>query len=326
MEVSHTTSAREPAPVSVIVTVLNEARTIRPLLDSLLHQAVPPAEIVVADAGSTDGTPDIIRAYAEQGAPVRLLVIPGANRAQGRNAAVRAATYELIAGTDAGCQVSPQWLSEIVGPMLVDPEVVAVAGHTHAQAHSLFEAVSAALFYSDPPSLDRWLPSSRSIAFRRSAWQAAGGYPENMRWNEDTVFDLALRRLGATLAVAPYAIVHWRPRRNMAALFHQFFNEARGEGQDRIFPLHYGRKAVWYVSGLVLLWGGSQFWPLWALLVLAMTAFLIRRMRPVLRLVSSSSGRLQAPAQIITADVASILGYLVGLLEGAPPGRPAGAP
>lgn len=326
MEASRPATTREPAPVSVIITVLNEARTMRPLLDSLLHQAVAPAEIVVADAGSTDGTADIVRAYADQGVPVRLLLVPGANRAQGRNAAVRAATYDLIACTDAGCQMSPQWLGEIIGPMLVDPEVVGVAGHTHADANSLFEAVSAALFYADPPRLDHWLPSSRSVAFRRSAWQAVGGYPENMRWNEDTPFDLALRKLGAPLAVAPYAIVHWRPRQSMAALFQQFFNYARGDGQGRIFPVHYGRKALWYGSGLVLLWGGSRLWPLWVLLVLAMSVFLARRLRPVWRLVPSRAGLLQGPAQIIAVDIASILGYVVGLIEGAPPGRSAGAP
>ncbi len=326
LEGPRSTARREPLQVTVITTLWNEAHTVRPLLDSLLHQARPPAEIVVADAGSSDDTADIVRAYAEQGAPVRLLVIPGTNRAQGRNAAVRAASHDIIASIDGGCQAAPQWLEEITRPMLLDPEIIAVAGHTHAEAHSAFEAVSAALFYSDPPSMERWLPASRSIAFRRSAWQEAGGYPEDMRRHEDTLFALSLRRLGQPLAVAPYAIVHWRPRRNLGQLFRQFFGYARGDGQGRVFATYYGRKALWYLSGLALMIGGSRYWPLWALLVLTMAVFLARRMRPVFRLVPYSTGRMQAPSQIITADIASIAGYLVGLLEGEAPERPSPVP
>ena len=42
--------------VSVIATVLNEAEDIDGLVSSLLQQTLQPAEIVVVDGGSTDGT------------------------------------------------------------------------------------------------------------------------------------------------------------------------------------------------------------------------------------------------------------------------------
>ena len=45
-----------PPQISVISTVLNEAEGIDPLIDSLLRQTVPPAEIIIVDGGSNDGT------------------------------------------------------------------------------------------------------------------------------------------------------------------------------------------------------------------------------------------------------------------------------
>ncbi len=309
---------RSILPVSVVVTVRNEVRTVGPLLDTLLCQSYLPSEIIVADAGSTDGTADVVRSYGDREVPVRLLVIPGANRGVGRNAAIRAARTEIIACTDAGSLVAPQWLFEITRPMLEDPEVVAVAGHTHAEARSLFEAVQAALLYSLPPRVGNWLPSSRSVAFRRSAWLEVGGYPEDAPGNEDALFALALRRLGTPLAIAPRAIVHWRPRSNIAQLFRQYLLRARADGRARIFGLHYGRKALWYLLALALLLAGQWYWLLWVLLVVAAVVYLARRMLRVLELVSNPMGWLQAPAIIITVDIASVLGYLVGRLQAAP--------
>ena len=53
------------------MTVRNEARHISDLLDSLVVQE-PPVEIVIVDAASTDGTPDIVRRYADQYGFIRL--------------------------------------------------------------------------------------------------------------------------------------------------------------------------------------------------------------------------------------------------------------
>ena len=46
-----------------------------------------------------------------------------------------------------------------------------------------------------------FLPSSRSVAFRKAAWAAVGGYPEWLDYCEDLVFDLSLRERGAARRV-----------------------------------------------------------------------------------------------------------------------------
>ena len=50
--------------ISVVVATFNGERFLREQLDSILAQTIPPAEIVVVDDGSADGTMAILEAYA----------------------------------------------------------------------------------------------------------------------------------------------------------------------------------------------------------------------------------------------------------------------
>src|SRR5688572_9534588 len=95
--------------VSLIMTVRNEAKSLPRLLNSILLQTLQPDEVVIADGGSTDGTQAIARSYADR-LSLRLLDVPGANISEGRNAAIRAASHDMIAATDAGVVLDPDWL------------------------------------------------------------------------------------------------------------------------------------------------------------------------------------------------------------------------
>ena len=87
------------APVTLILTVLNEAESVGELLDSLLAQSRPPDEIVVVDGGSTDGTVRHLERYAAH-RPLRVIVEPGAGISRGRNAAIAAASHALAGRRD----------------------------------------------------------------------------------------------------------------------------------------------------------------------------------------------------------------------------------
>ena len=66
--------------VSVIATVYNERASIQRLLDSLAAQTRRPDEVVICDGGSTDGTAELVEAYARRQPPplpnLRLIVGP----------------------------------------------------------------------------------------------------------------------------------------------------------------------------------------------------------------------------------------------------------
>lgn len=319
--------------VSVIATVLNEQASVGALVDSLLAQTRAPDEIILVDGGSTDGTVDLLRGYARCGAPLQVLVAPGANISQGRNAAIRAASGEIIASTDAGVRLSPDWLAELIRPFeAADGETVDVmSGFFRPSPQSTFELALGATTLPDLSEVDpaRFLPSSRSLAFRRSAWEQVGGYPEGLDYCEDVVFDLALRRAGCRFRFAPKAVAHFRPRPSLRAFFRQYYLYARGDGKASLWPWrHLVRYAVYTVGSLAFLAG---FWYklTWLALAFAGGAYLYRPYRHLLpalkgcRPADQVLAVLWVPVVRLVGDVAKMIGYPVGVLwrlrHGAPP-------
>ena len=220
---------------TIVATVRNERDTIEVFIDSLLRQSVKAAEIIIVDGDSTDGTGEILEKYAERGEVV--LISQDCNIAEGRNLGISKAGNNLIAVTDAGCIVTDTWLENILECFNQDPQPDVVAGNFRFICKTTFEeAVSLATF---PPDRDeteaaRYYPSSRSLAFKKSAWEKAKGYPEWLFVAEDTLFNIRLRQLGCYFIFAKDAIVRWRPRASWRALAKQRFNFARCNAQAGI--------------------------------------------------------------------------------------------
>lgn len=228
MNIKHITAL----PASIVATVRNEINTIESFLKSLLSQSVSPAEIIIVDGASNDGTSEILDKYSKQN---KIKVITkDCNIAQGRNAGIREARNNIIAVTDAGCVVTETWLENILKCFLSESQPDVVAGNFRFICKSRFEeAVTLATF---PPDRDNtesatYYPSSRSVAFTRDAWKKANGYPEWLYAGEDTLFSFRLRQLGYHFLFAKEAIVYWRPRETWKALFKQRFNYARGNAR-----------------------------------------------------------------------------------------------
>lgn len=221
--------------VSLITTERNEADAIEQFLDSALNQSTAPDEIIIADGGSTDGTVEIIEQYAKKDPRIRLISSPG-NRSVGRNAATEASNNEVIAVTDVGSRLDKDWLKNITKPFQDNPEAMVVAGFFKPAPRTFFEKVSSTLMLNpnDKINLATWLPSSRSIAYKKTAWKAVGGYPEHTNFNEDTPFDLALKAKGYKFEDGLKAIVWWRPRPNLKEFYKQYYWYAVGDGIDSI--------------------------------------------------------------------------------------------
>jgi glycosyltransferase involved in cell wall biosynthesis len=240
--------------VSVIATVLNEGDSIRGLLDSLLDQTRSPDEVVIVDGGSTDDTVQLIESYFDR-LPVRVLVAPGCNISQGRNRAVAAATGGVIASTDAGVRLVPAWLAELTRPFESgDRSANVVSGFFLADPCTVFEVAMGVTVLPTVGEIDPedFLPSSRSVAFSRQAWQAVGGYPEWLDYSEDLVFDLSLRELCGPFAWAPRALARFRPRGRLQAYSRQYYCYARGDGKADLWRK---RHAVRYATYLIALPG-----------------------------------------------------------------------
>jgi glycosyltransferase involved in cell wall biosynthesis len=302
--------------VSLVATVLDEVATVDELLNSIARQTRPPDEVVIVDGGSRDGTWERLLAWGGR-LPLRPLRAEGANIARGRNLAIGAAGGELIAVTDAGVRLDPCWLEKLLGR--VRPGVDVVAGFFRPDAHTAFEVAMGATVLPDRAEIkpDSFLPSSRSVLFRRSAWETAGGYPEWLDYCEDLVFDLALKRAGCRFVFAPEAVAWFRPRGSLRAFFRQYFLYARGDGKADLWRTRHGIRYATYLGAPILLLAGPQAWS-W-LLLLAGAALYLRR--PYARLARELDRPEPAAActvvlvPIIRAvgDVAKMLGYPVGV-------------
>jgi glycosyltransferase involved in cell wall biosynthesis len=307
--------------VSVIVTVKNEGEAIRPLLESLLDQTRRPDEIVISDGGSTDNTLEILAEYAAW-LPLKIIPAPESNISQGRNVAIAAAAGPIIAATDAGTVLAPLWLAELALPIETKGAAV-VSGWFEADPYSDFEVVLGATVLPELGDIDpaTFLPSSRSVAFLKSAWEAAGGYPEWLDFGEDLVFDLALRERYGPFPLARRAVAYYRPRPDLRAFARQYYFYARGDGRANLWPKRHAIRYAAYLLGLPfigwLIWREKMAG--WLLLLMGVAAYCGR---PAQRLLPATDGwrppaRVRAFALIpiirLVGDLAKMLGYPVGI-------------
>lgn len=314
--------------VSVICTVLNEALAAGRLLESLAAQSRPPDEVVVVDGGSSDGTQTVIMGYADR-LPLKLQEARGANISRGRNLAVKRSTGDVIVSTDAGVRLDLDWLERLTAPFEgLSPEELhqgsyAVAGFFQPDPQSAFELALGAttLPLAGDIQPDHFLPSSRSVAWSRGAWQCSGGYPEWLDYCEDLLFDFQLIECCGGFAWAPDALVHFRPRSSLSGFFWQYYRYARGDGKADLWRKRHAIRYATYLLALPALLALSVLHSsLW--LVALLVGVLAYCWRPVRRLTAQWQNyrwpqRLWAllliPLIRLTGDVAKMLGYPAGL-------------
>ncbi len=300
---------------ALVATVRNEEARLPEFLASLERQTVRPDVIVVTDGGSTDHTPELLRTFASQTpVPFRWAPAPG-NRSRGRNEAIRLADADVIAVTDVSV-LDPSWFGRIVAPIEAGTADL-VSGWYELRVESLRERTIGLLtqYSLDQVREDTFLPSSRSVAFRRDLWERAGGYPEAFSGNEDTIFDLAAERLRPGKVFVKAAIVRWRPAPSARAVYRQYKRYAEGDGQAAIFLTTGTRYAALYAAyglGIALLLLLGAFWPpLELLLVLLVLGYVGFRIRKIVR----ARLWLQIPYAVLVVlawDWGRIIGYTKG--------------
>ena len=303
-----------------ISTVYNEEKNMHVLLDSLLRQTKLPDEVIVVDGRSTDNTRLILKAYEKIFAKRKIaysFYIKRGNRSVGRNLAVKKAKHEIILCSDSGNRLHPHWLQNLHDHFR-DPSVDVVAGYNKGHAETVFQqcVIPYALVMPDKIYVHNYLPATRSMAFTKTIWKKAGGFPEQFSHNEDYVFAHTLRKIGAEIVFAKDAVVYWTPRYGVYDSFIMFFRFALGDAQAHIF-----RKKVMFIIARYIIGALIIFWSIinnfiigYWLIGIALWFYVLWAIKKNYHYVKHPLAVLYLPLLQFISDIAIIMGTIAGIV------------
>lgn len=108
---------KEQPLVSVIIPVYNVERYLAQCLDSVSHQTYQNLEIICVNDGSRDGSPDILRRYADEDARIQVIDKANGGVSRARNDALDCACGEYIMFVDSDDWVEPDACENAVNAM-----------------------------------------------------------------------------------------------------------------------------------------------------------------------------------------------------------------
>jgi glycosyltransferase involved in cell wall biosynthesis len=205
--------------VSIVIAARNAERTLAKCLDSLMKLDYPDYEVIVVDDGSSDWTAEIAASYQK----FKVLRTAGLGRSTARNLGVKEARGDFIAFTDSDCIVHPEWLTELLSVFASD-DITAVGGIQRSpgdetwfgkKVHRFLGACGFFTSYmqSFPDVREVTHNASCNVMYRKSAYEAAGGFSAKFVAGEDPDLDYRLRQKEHRLFFNPKAIVyHYRAK------------------------------------------------------------------------------------------------------------------
>jgi len=173
---------------SIIVPVFNEAPLIRSFVQRLRERA-PEAEIIVADGGSSDGTPELAKDFCDQ------FVRSKPNRAVQMNLGARGASGDVLWFVHVDAEVPQECLNEI-SRMLDDPTVVGGFFRIRLPPDPVYRLTDSFAHYAG--ILLGMRCGDHGIFCRRSVFFNIGGFPE-VPLMEDAEFFRRMRRSGRVI-------------------------------------------------------------------------------------------------------------------------------
>lgn len=186
----------------MIIPSYNSAQFLTQALDSVLAQTLPPAEVLVIDDGSTDGTRALVESYtARYPDLIRYIYQQNGGQGEARNHGMRVASSDWVAFLDADDWWKPEKLAKQVALLEASPEAELLYtglvmeytdGRTEVRPATPPSALWPTLRYGN-----KITPST--VLANRKVLLDAGGFDPQFRGTED--WELWVR-LGPRLKVA----------------------------------------------------------------------------------------------------------------------------
>lgn len=198
-----------PLPtISIITPSLNSCRHLAATVESVLAQDHPPAEYLLVDGGSTDGTDDLLASM-----PGAVTVLRGRDRGQSDaiNKGLRRATGEIVSWINASDLYAPGAFRTVAGFFRDHPGVIAVFGRARLIGEagedcgpypcSSTEEMTALNSRADGhlrillAERTGWIPQ-QTVFWRRSALACAGYLDADLHYAMDYDYWIRLARCG----------------------------------------------------------------------------------------------------------------------------------
>jgi glycosyltransferase involved in cell wall biosynthesis len=267
--------------VTVVMAVYNAAPFLREAIASVLSQTWRDFELIIVDDASSDGSSALLDSCDDS----RIRIIRHSTNlgaSLSRNDALAAARGDLIAIMDADDVCNPTRLQRQIEFLDAHPAV----GLVGCGVYDNVDASGSVLYTSFLPEdnetiqralMQRWCFLHSSILFRRSLYQAAGGYRTAFEPAEDHDFVLRVveraqaRNLGEPLVT--YRLNH----NGLTVIGHQYVDELRsiaiqlarrrraGEPENldaempRVLALKQKRKSARGLAGVLQRWRDSLY-------------------------------------------------------------------
>ena len=221
--------------LSIVIAARNEAEVIPGQLEAILGQSCPaPFEVLVVDNGSSDGTADVVRAFAAQHPELRLVEAPErAGLPYARNVGAAAARGRFLVYTDADDLAAAGWLAALHRG--VQRTGFAAARLEHERLNPAWTVPWRGQEQTDALVLREYGPRwpyayGTSLAISRDLHEAVGGWDETLGSSSDMDYCYRVQRdTGAELVLVPDAVLHYRHRTSARATLSQSIAYAADE-------------------------------------------------------------------------------------------------
>jgi len=199
----------EASLVSCIVPVFNGERYLKEALDSILAQTYRPLEIIVADDGSTDGTPAVVASYGDR---ARYQSQSTAGPAATRNLGLKAGRGAFVAFLDADDLWHQEKLARQMARFAARPEVGVCVTHVrHFWISDLAEEERRFQAHGRAEALPGYYTST--LLGRRTVFDTVGEFNPALWHSDATEWFLRAAEHGAVVELLPEVLTYHRLHR-----------------------------------------------------------------------------------------------------------------
>ena len=236
LEQGNTAHLANYPPVSIILTVINEALHLRAAIKAALSSNYQgELEVILAVGPSTDQTLQIANDLADQDSRIKVIENKSGRTPSGLNAALKIAKNQIVVRIDGHSEIDKEYIAQAV-ETLKETGAVNVGGIMFAKGTTSFEkAVAVAMRSPIGVGSSRFHIGGEAGptdtvylgVFQKRALDAVGGYDERFTRAQDWELNYRLRKNGGVVYFDPELKVIYRPRSSLKKLASQYFEYGR---------------------------------------------------------------------------------------------------